>query len=391
MNLSPVFINGFGRSGTTLLASLLDGHPSLVVCPIEIPLMEDFYRLSNGQGHCDGEDFRKYVVTKTAFRSMGGIARTAGGNPFDLTSTDKQVFQSFLDKLAGRRVSATEAFHCLVEAFSSALHDEDVPSSKTHFVIKVNDLGSLDEYLSHFSGSKTIICVRHPMTYFESRVMYLYRAYQTNHPPHFPAIVHEDSLAFYEAGLEQVRQHMDHERCLLNKLEDMHTDLGKSMERIAAFIGITFDDVVMSSPTILNRPYEGNTVYEKKRSTNISQYTYDRKRCPFQEYVVSHRIDASPFYPIQKGGIEPSLWNSRFYRLTLEEKRHWSLASVFQPIGRGGRLSRFLSSLPAGLRPVARWAINPLLWSYRLKELLAGYLRYRRWLLTQAAGALGEV
>ncbi|MFQ5500511.1 MAG: sulfotransferase [Candidatus Zixiibacteriota bacterium] len=384
MNLRIIFINGFGRSGTTLLMSLLDGHPSLVVCPLEMPFIEEFHQISGNKDYCDGNVFVRYILEDSPFRHVGGFARTAGASPFDLTSVNKKVFQHSLDVLKDRQVTIQEAFSGIAHAFSEALYGNKVPPSKSHFAMKMNDLGRLNSYLDLFPDAKTVLGVRHPMPYFESRSMYLYKAYKSNRPPHLAKIIHEDNLVSYEDGLEQVRRSGTHKRCLINKLEDMHADLKANMGRIAEFIGIPYHDALVF-PTILNKPYEGNTVYEHKRSTDISQYRYDRTRCPFQEYVVSHRVNPEPLYRHEKSGVRPSLWSPALYRLTQEEKLHWKATSIFSPIGRGGRLARFVAGLPSIIKPLARGVINPLLWTYRLKELPLGYIRYRKWLSNEAA------
>ena len=377
-----IFVSGFPRSGTTLLISLLDGHPSLIVCPLEIHFISDFYRILGNRNDCVGNDFLQYIFKASEFYTIGGFARVAGGAPYDLTSVDKRIFQSSLDVLKDREVSITDALYYLMDAFSRAQYGNKVPFSKSHFVIKVNDVAKLDKYLEIFPESKIIICVRHPMPYFESRLLYHYNAYQTNYPPHFSSIIHEDSLLHYETGLEQIQRNIDNNRCLINKLENMHANPREVMLKVAKFIGIQYDESLIF-PTILNKPYEGNTVYKNKRSTNISKYTYDRKSDPFQEYVVSNRINPEPLYPQIKGGIKPNVWSAAFYRLTKEEKIHFRLSSIFAPIGGGGRLERLLSHLPSILRPLARLVINPILWVYRLKELPFGYIRYRKWLLKE--------
>jgi predicted AAA+ superfamily ATPase len=45
--LRPVFIGGLRRSGTTLLQRLLDGHPELLVYPLEDCIIRDFYYATN--------------------------------------------------------------------------------------------------------------------------------------------------------------------------------------------------------------------------------------------------------------------------------------------------------------------------------------------------------
>jgi hypothetical protein len=63
---SPVFIGGHARSGTTLLVSLLDAHPDLLVYPRET----QFFRLSLPLFRQDPEEGKKYAIW-AAGRQLG--------------------------------------------------------------------------------------------------------------------------------------------------------------------------------------------------------------------------------------------------------------------------------------------------------------------------------
>ena len=57
----PIFISGFNKSGTTLLLSLLDYHPELVVIPEEFHYFQNVYFETNKY---------KAITEKTGFKLL---------------------------------------------------------------------------------------------------------------------------------------------------------------------------------------------------------------------------------------------------------------------------------------------------------------------------------
>lgn len=109
---APILICGYPKSGTTLLTSLLDGHPELVVFP-----EETFYLRHVHQNPNEAPEASAAWLRKVALRYLGlGEAEGSFGN-VDYREFDHEAFIERYDRRSERR-SGLGLLEAVVESFA---------------------------------------------------------------------------------------------------------------------------------------------------------------------------------------------------------------------------------------------------------------------------------
>lgn len=116
-NIPPVFISGFNKSGTTLLLSLLDNHPQLLVLPEELHFFNSvLFSRDKWDTIRKATGFRMFMEDSYLNDWAQGKSWFKNGYP----EYDKKRFCELLEKIKAKRLSTKALLYGLFECFAEA-------------------------------------------------------------------------------------------------------------------------------------------------------------------------------------------------------------------------------------------------------------------------------
>jgi hypothetical protein len=256
-----LFLGGAAKSGTTLLLSLLDGHPKLAVLPEETHFFEkrrNFSVLENCPVKArwlreSGDSDLRYLA-----RGKFEPSRQAVGSPNirDYTNFDYAAFVRLSEQFARRPgLNDSLLFSEVVRAY--AIVNGCDWRNCIRWVEKTpgNELYS-DDLFELFPGAKLLQLVRDPRAVFACRKKGLIGRYGCYGRAH--RLVRE-----WNQSARQIRKLENlTDSYLLVRYEDLVQDTARTLERVSQFIGIELLPVMLE-PTRAGKRWGGNSAYDK--------------------------------------------------------------------------------------------------------------------------------
>lgn len=289
----PIFVLGHVKSGTTLVQSLLDGHPDLFVLPLELK----FFQHSNLPTFPPGNRPRGGLPVHRVPRKLERLPpgrvleevlgtsdpadflagrRVSRNLPLDSWAFDRELFLRRVE--AADRSSLRAAFVDLVEAFHAAHRAGGQGSGAGGEGSGPGDAGSgpggdgappdgredssprlvektpqQEEYARElarwFPGARFVHVLRNPYAVVNAESLDKTVHRSRRHRVYRPLA---KSLYF----LERNRRYLD--RYHVVRFEDVVLETGDTMREVADFLGLPFRDS-MTRPTIGGRPWGGNS------------------------------------------------------------------------------------------------------------------------------------
>lgn len=252
----PVFILGAHKSGTSLLRSLFDGHNDLLTLPIETHIAKylgwwtKYPMKINLPSQVPGRE--AFISETSAWIDECNSASDRYSDSQALGIFDQSIFQ---DKISQLTETADEKQ--LIETYFSAIYHSTYkksPQEGTRFTEKsVENVEHALRMNKIFTEAKFIHILRNPY----ANLVTLRKYMQKMHPsfPHLdkPIKSIRDSLYYAESN----SQHID--KYLIIRYEDLVTDTEATMNKIAVFIGIPFEETLLA-PSFLGAAWGGNSV-----------------------------------------------------------------------------------------------------------------------------------
>lgn len=267
-NTQPVFILGAHKSGSSLLRSLLDGHPELFVIPIET----HFFQLSNYW-----VDYRlrralppqrSVQEAKKAFTGMVERYNTTGDTMSDSDMVgrfDLAYFQRELE--AYEPASQGELLAGYVRAIYAGIHQAALPQELRVVEKSVENAEFAPELKRIFPGSRFIHVIRCP---YANLVSLRRHTGRTGYPFLMPAL----------SSLYNNTYHLQRNQRLLGdylvlKYEDLLQEPARYMKQVSEFLEIDYTDNLLQ-PTVCGCPWGGNSsrgiTYEGIEPGNIDRW-----------------------------------------------------------------------------------------------------------------------
>jgi hypothetical protein len=260
-NRRGLFLGGAAKSGTTLLLSLLDGHPKLAVLPEETHFFgrrKNFSALTNypdkARWFLQSSDSDLHILAQGRIeraRKTNGSLDTRDYTHFDYTGfvqlTEEFAKQSWLnDSLIFSEVVRAYAIANGCDWRNCVRWVEKTPGNESYS----EDLFTL------FPDAKFIQVVRDPRAVFSSRKKHLVRRYG-----HY-AKAHRHVREWNESARQISKLQKRGGSYLLVRYEDLIQNTARTLEKVCQFIGIEFLPVNLE-PTRAGKQWEGNSAYEK--------------------------------------------------------------------------------------------------------------------------------
>jgi protein-tyrosine sulfotransferase len=321
------FIAGPAKSGTTLLASLLDGHPELLVLPQETAYFPTVLTKYRDHGRRPQFDY----LTKESFSRV-----LFGGEPRWREHEYKNFpQQKFLEKFEHAAFDSTNANRDLLalmaESYATTLGIpldsikrwiEKTPANRNH----------VDVILSRFPDAKLLVTLRDPRAILATQIA-LEKTRRTKRFSVYYVVAH------WRVAAKLAKRIRDREiPGLFIQYEELVSDPSMSMQTVCDYLEIRFDPEIVLKPTKVGQQWRGNSAAQTEFS-QISAEPASRWRNELSEdeigWVEMHCRDLMPEF-----GYEPML-NRR-------ELRHFA-----KPI-RGERPREYLKSRVYALRDRVR-------------------------------------
>jgi hypothetical protein len=255
----PVFVCGAHRSGTTLMQSLLDGHPELIVLPSEGTYLASFgYAARERPSVGDVDRFIAEWIARLI--DPNGTPHFRLGRSTDERSPTIDFCRTLL--YWHSRLQAAPSSHArfnlllaLVAAYLAAV----APTATPRMWVEKTPLN--ESYapllLRSFDQARFIHMIRDPSATFASH----YAAYLAEGLKGFNR---SETLHAIKPSLRLAARHLRQlEGCyLVVRYEDLTDNLAQGMERVREFLGIRADPILMT-PTAGGVPVQSNSSFTR--------------------------------------------------------------------------------------------------------------------------------
>jgi hypothetical protein len=282
--LTPIFIGGVRRSGTTLLQRMLDGHPQLLVYPLEDCIVRDsffqnrLFQLHRLQSLLDSRDARAVLSYMTSNpklalslepridsrdEALAAKHLHLGHAQVIENELDRHLFEySFLEIFSERRArqwGIADAVRVWMFSFFRACDVTDLPSY-VGWVTKCPDEGRCFAlYIKLFPKCRVIYVARDPRGFYASE----------SHKGGKQAASSRSALgagiqlwASGVANLRQAQQISQHSFTWV-RYEDLLKKPEPTIRTIADFLGIDYSNSLLE-PTFGGRPWGANTSFQNE-------------------------------------------------------------------------------------------------------------------------------
>lgn len=242
----PVFVAGRGRSGSSLLLRLFDGHPEVFAIPRESRLLTEV-----GPKVAAGADLAEIEAwllewfadfARDEAYEAGAARIRAGVQALDPTSPGltRALFALVLEAVA-----------CVRDPGQARCFLEKTPKNEAHF----------DEMFRAFPTARVIYLVRDPRAVYLSNK----RAEAFRMEPGFAARQWVKSL---RSVLRQVVKFGGAERILVVRYEDLVARPAPTLASVCDFIGVATSEALVR-PTAGGRPWRGNSYGEGSQGSGV--------------------------------------------------------------------------------------------------------------------------
>jgi len=241
----PVFICGPGRSGTTLLTQLLDGHPNLFVLPGDSNYMGRFHD-------------KKWKYNSLALYWIKRLINPSGQHPFWFLGKAPKNYKRFLSFLNYFLEQKIEPFLAVVSSVYAA--NEDKINKPKYWVEKTPGNEKYAELISRkFPQAKFIHIIREPLENLVSQ-----KKFSLLRKQRFDAIKAAFRIkSLINLGWKNLNE-LGEKRYFILRYEDLLSRLSEALDKICHFLGLNFSQSLYV-PTVNKAPASSNSVDEERR------------------------------------------------------------------------------------------------------------------------------
>lgn len=260
------FVCGHRKSGTTMLANLLDGHKQLSVYPVDLALLYAYFP-EFIRGHGDAGE-RRARLRQILFDDL---RRSVDAALLDIDALEHGFLAGLRDDDLGR-------IEMLIARLMSVFQNITGASGARWGVFKETSIEIYAaEILGWFPDARFIHLVRDPRDNFAALAAGVdgyYSRMGEDHNRTLASLLNRVRTGFRMARRNRVQ--FGDERYLILRFEDLTTALESSMHGVADFLGIDFSPSLLT-PTMLGRSTGGNA-FDGIAAFEVSARNVDRWR-----------------------------------------------------------------------------------------------------------------
>lgn len=322
----PVFIAGPGRSGTTLMRTLLDAHPQLNVYPVEVTKflcrlqqLKDFPLIKPLQAY-------QKIGPHLGTLNFGGVLRNAlGTSDLDLRAINADVFNAQLQKISHDSVTVEEYFN---EAFNALNQAYPMANQSGLQVMDITD-PIMGGYLDNFNDARIIYCTRHPFTCFNSYKKNYYKNVDHLRQAVLPGYMLRKFFEDLHQSFDELNRFHNDPRVLVVKLEDLQSSPQAIMQRVSDFLQIDYVESMLE-PTLLGQAFGGNMLSKEGESNKVVQIPFSDKLLTQQErYLIGQVIPCEKFYDLK---FDQANAKKMSFNQFLESIGNWNITQKSFPV-----------------------------------------------------------
>jgi len=323
---AATFINGHPKSGTSLIMTLLDSHPQLVVYPeetgffrrfawrtVDVSLEDRFQLAEELLIHIFQWDSKNPHPSQAKFRD-----RDYRDVPFEEV---KNLYYQHLNSLGWTHPNILTAAILAFGESSGQLNSnikrwvEKTPHNEHH----------ADKIFNWWPEARCIHIVRDPRDNYAS--------YRRKHPEWGPEyFANSWRKSIHRGWANQARY--GSQQYLIIRYEDLVLDLESTLVVVRDFLGIR-DDPMLRQPTRNGRPWAGNSMFSE-RFEGVSERPVGRYRQVLDPEIV-RRLEVALFlemrrlnYPLEKP-VSPLAWF-----IWMGYRTRWGLNHILRGLSRKG-------------------------------------------------------
>ncbi len=254
--MQNILICGHPKSGTTLLASLLDGHSEIAVFPEETFLYDtiSFWKLSVG-------DMADWLIHESAVNhlSLGRYERELDGN-FDYSGFDYSEFEKiFLEKM---RTQDHPGYKHLLPALVTAYAQVSGQADKKYWVEKTPGHEKyLQALIDWYPGMKVLYIIRDPRDTYSSNNRKKQRQSAGKETLKLGKFIYRWGMSVWYMQYFQQQSGNG----LILRYEDLLRYPASTMSLVMDFLGLKYEPV-LTTPTKFGQPWHGNSMFKDKFS-----------------------------------------------------------------------------------------------------------------------------
>jgi len=284
----PVFIGGHRKSGTTLLASLLDGHPDLFIYPGETAFFYKFFPVFDREEYSLKRKIDRIVNSclgdfDLVIRKWIGSDRCPGYSLRKLTG----LYRRNVLATPGRSRDFFEAIiHSAWQILGPGMHEARYWVEKTTSIEIYADV-----LFGWYPNAKFIHLIRDPRDNYGAIKAGWNKRYRFQFDCQerlLQSVLDRGKLGMELAGINLRR--FSAKRYLILRMEDVVSKPRETMGKICSFLGIPFRDSLMK-PTFLGVPWAGNN-FENMSFGQVSKANLNR----WKERITEHEAKVLEFY-----------------------------------------------------------------------------------------------
>ena len=242
------FIAGQAKSGTTLVAALLDSHPELLVLPQEtayFPTVLRKYRDADRRAQCD-------YLTKESFSRV-----LFGGEPkwreHEYKSFPQQKFLETFERTAFDPANANRDLLALMAESYAATIGVPIDHIKRWIEKTPANRNHVDEIFARFPQAKLLVTLRDPRAILATQIA----LEQTRKTKRFSVYY---VIAHWRVAAKLARRVRSGDvPGLFVPFEQLVSEVSTVMKRVCDYLEIQFDPEVVLTPTKIGQPWGGNS------------------------------------------------------------------------------------------------------------------------------------
>lgn len=300
-----VFIFGAGRSGTTLLHSLLDNHPQIVVWPFEFLYFSEFERFRKQRGIPKNQeisitDLNEHFLSREDMQAFGQKLFYSLDVYMDLSKVNKEIFFDFMYSFPENLKVSRKAYLMLIMvAYYKAFCPETKPES---FIVELH--GIRDEVLEDFPDAKFLWAYREPLDNYIAIKKDYFTSYDNKFMTYFPRIC----IPMYRNGLLEAalwpvlftKQWVDRNE---NNIDLFKVDLKQMqyrtktvLEQLSHFLGVEFTKT-MDYTSFAGKIFDSNLSSRQKSKGKVLKtklYQPEDHLTSFEYFFICKKLNRVP-------------------------------------------------------------------------------------------------
>jgi hypothetical protein len=242
------FIAGQAKSGTTLLAALLDSHPELLVLPQETAYFPTVLRKYGNAGRRAQFDY----LTKESFSRV-----LFGGEPqwreHEYKDFPQQRFLEAFERVAFEPANAQRDLLALMAESYAAIIGIPIDRIKRWIEKTPANRNHIDEIFTRFPQTKLLVTLRDPRAVLATQIA----LEQTRRTKRFSAYY---VIAHWRAAAKLARRVRSRDVAgLFAQFEQLVSEPSTVMQNVCDYLEIRFHPDVVLTPTKIGQPWGGNS------------------------------------------------------------------------------------------------------------------------------------